>query len=145
MIRSPAPTSDGAKVFVGLIVFAGVLGLIVGMGRIILAIYLFVWEISGFESVKISPLSIKVDRRILGLLRTKEYESENITSVRVAEILTFPFAFTKFKFTSFEVPYLGPIALTYKGKIIRIGLGLDQESGRTVVAAIHQRFPQYSK
>jgi hypothetical protein len=111
--------------------------------RVYPALYLLAWQIAGKETLEITPQSVKVTSRIMGIGRPREYEAEHLKGIRVVSPGSRQFSFLRFGLASFEIQSAGPIALVYKGKLVYLGLSLGYNSGKAIVDAIHQHLPQY--
>lgn len=110
----------------------------------LLGIYHFLWQLAGKEEIEIIPDSIQITEVILLLRRSKQYISSHIKDLRTAaegRIEPYPPADEGFSFNKGT----GIIAFDYEGRMIRMGIGIDEAEGRQIIAEIHQRYPQYKK
>jgi len=115
----------------------------------VFAANVFLWQFGGLETIEASRNALRIRRSIFGIGRTRVYEPDRITSVRLGTEMTMPIAFLKFKSARFEVPAYGPILVGLKGKKMeftdRLGLGLRPEEAEKVVKILQQQlFPNHA-
>ena len=110
------------------------------------AAYVLFWQIAGVDTIEISDTIVRIRKKILGVSRIKVYERDKITSIKLGGPIIVPFAFTKFKFTSFDVAVTGRIIVTSKAKKREyLGLGLEFNQAEKVVAVIEKYlFPNHA-
>jgi len=136
----------GVNIFSILLGFAVFFGLITWGMRGVAAAYVLFWQIAGLETLEISHNTLKITKTIFGIGRTKEYERNKITSVNLSKAIILPFAFTKFKSTSFDVAITGSILVKLDGrKTEYLGLGLESKQAEKIIAIIQkQLFPNHA-
>ena len=129
--------------FIILMGFAGFFAIFTWGFRGVAAAYVLFWQIAGLETLEISQNTLKVTKTIFGIGKTKEYERDKITSIKLGKAIIMPFAFTKFKSTSFDVSITGSILVNTEGKKTEyLGLGLEPKQAEKIVAVIQkQLFP----
>lgn len=119
--------------------------LVLSLFRVYPALALLAWQITGKETLEITPQAVTVRSQVVGIKRIRIYAAEFIDGIHVAPLGYRQFSFLRFGMGSFEVQDTGPIVLAYKGKKVTLGAALDYEHGKAIVAAIHQRLPQFNR
>ena len=125
------------------------LAVVVGMLIIIVirvapALYLLAWQLTGRETLEITPQTITHRSQVVGLGRTRVYAAEDIGGLYAAPPQSREFSFLRFGLAAFEVQAGGSVVLIHQGKKVTLGRSLDYSDGHSLVAAVHQRLSQYN-
>lgn len=144
---SSSDTATGTVVLVGtiscLFTFFGVCTL---SGLVVLIYPL--WLLTGVERIEVEAQSLTVQHFMLKMIklgRRRTYLAEHIKDLRVVSTGNY---FWWWRGAYFWGPYSwgltsGPIAFDYGAKTFHYGGGVDEAEAKTIVKAIHERFPQY--
>lgn len=104
------------------------------------AIYSWLWNIGGREIVEIDDLVLRIEKRIPGLCRAREYRVSDVACLRHAPQPGNPWAMG---------PNLqqwgssaGAFAFDYGASTVRFGIGVDEAEAKQVMVVISQRFPK---
>lgn len=117
-----------------------IIGLMILSWKGIVAGYFFLWQLGGVEIIQVLPGVIKIRKSIFGIGRTQEYGREQIKALSLAAPSTISLAFTKFRFTQFELVSSGPIYMQYgERKRAFFGYGLDMNQAEKIAAILKQR------
>ncbi len=103
------------------------------------ALYTALWGLAGREIIEVSPLAIRLARRVPGWGRTQQYLAEHIRDLRVS-----PQAMPDWwmRRSAWPSAALGQLAFDYGARTIRFG-DCDEAEAKLILAEIEQRFPQY--
>ena len=74
---------------------------------------------------------------------TLETVPRPVHELKLLPAMFMPLQFTRFDRKIAEAQIAGPIGFTYKGKLVRTGLGLDIESAAAIIEAIQKKYPFY--
>lgn len=101
--------------------------------------YAALWGLAGREVIEVSPLAIRLARRVPGWGRAQQYQAEHIQDLRVSP-QAMPDWWMRRSVWSSTTP--GQIAFDYGARTIRFG-DCDEAEAKQILAEIEQRFPQY--
>jgi hypothetical protein len=107
------------------------------------ALYNFLWQLAGKENIEISNDSIRIQRAIFGLGRTKEYLTNYIKNLRVSPGVMDNNMFGWPRTSSFWANSGGYLAFDYGSQTFRFGGGIDEAEARQILEKIIGRFPQF--
>lgn len=127
-------------IFIFIMGFAVFFGILMWGVRGIFAAYVLFWQIAGLEILEISHNNLKVRKTIFGIGKTKQFEKDRIKSITVGNAIILPFAFTKFKSTSFDVAITGQILINSEGrKTEYLGLGLESQEAEKIINLLQKQ------
>lgn len=102
--------------------------------------YLFLWQLGGVEKIAVQSNSLRIQKTIFGIGRTKEYQRDLIKAVSCAPQSKLLLAFTNLPSTQFEVERTGPLYVGYgESKRQSFGLGLDLPQAEKIATILKQR------
>lgn len=101
--------------------------------------YTALWGLAGREIIEVSPLAIRLARRVPGWGRARQYLAEHLQDLRVS-----PQALPDWwaRRSAWPSATLGQLAFDYGARTIRFG-DCDEAEAKQILAEIEQRFPQY--
>lgn len=117
--------------------FIGLIGLV---WRAFWVVYLFLWQLGGMETISVQSNSLRIQKTIFGIGRTKEYHRDQIEEISCASPPKLLLAFTNLPSTQFEVERAGPLYARYgKSKRQSFGLGLGLPQAEKIAEVLKQR------
>ena len=102
-----------------------------------LAIYSWLWQVTGKEVIQVSRQSIVIDQVVLGFSRSKEYLAKYIRNLRVSPLQMSPWGWPN---TFLRLPG-GMLAFDAGPKTFHFAEGVDEAEAKQIVAMIKARFP----
>lgn len=103
------------------------------------AIYIWLWQVKGYEVITVSPSALCIKREIFGYGHIKHYDATEIRQLRMA-----PLAYNPLTFRGFWGVGEGSIAFDYGCKTVRFGAGVDEAEARIILETIINRLPRLS-
>jgi hypothetical protein len=110
----------------------------------VLALYVLLWQLSGKEVVEVSGQSIRIQRRVIGLGRFREYLARHVQDLRISVEGYYNTGWGWFRTLRAYGIGGGLIAFDYGAKTFRFGSGIDEAEAKQILSAIQQRFPEYN-
>ncbi len=105
-------------------------------------LFTLLWQLMGVETIRIGANDLMVQRRVLGIGRSKLYDAQYLRGLRVVPS-------ESFLMRQRRNPYyvwifnVGTLAFDYGAKTYRIGADLEEAEARDMLTTIQARFPQY--
>lgn len=103
------------------------------------ALYALLWNLAGREVIDVSPLAIRLSRRVPGWGRAKEYLAEHVKDLRVSPQVMPEWFMRR---SAWPAAAIGQLAFDYGARTIRFA-DADEAEAKMILAEIQQRFPQY--
>ncbi|HEX8991834.1 MAG TPA: hypothetical protein VF784_09155 [Anaerolineales bacterium] len=112
-----------------------------------LAIYGFLLQLFGKETILVSERSVTISRALLGTGPAKEYLAPSIQDLRLAPPTAEHYRTGLAWINAFRYPSLysmgRSLAFDYGAKTFRFASGIDEAEGKQLLTEILRKFPQY--
>ena len=106
-----------------------------------LAIYSWLWQVTGKEVIQVSRQSIVINQVVLDFSRSKEYLAKYIRNLRVSPLQMSPWGWPN-AFLRFPG---GMLAFDYGPRTFHFVEGVDEAEARQIAAMIKARFPALAR
>ena len=104
----------------------------------LLALYVFLWVLVGYELITVTPGIIIIKRSIFGCGPSKEYPIPKITNLRASEFYATFFSW------SYNMAFWGltggTVAFDYEGELKRFGINLNENDAKQLVKTMKINF-----
>jgi hypothetical protein len=106
-------------------------------------VFKVLWQFAGKEVIEVSHDSIKIQRAMFGIGRTKEYLASYVKNLRIAPIAMMDKRILEWSRAIPFGPSHGSLAFDYGAQTVQFGGGADEAEAKQILDKIVARFPQY--
>ena len=104
-----------------------------------LAIFMLLWNLAGSERITVGQGILRIEKKILGFGKSREYSLASIRDFRVGNDEKSNSLFTNKGGMEFWGYVNGPIMFDYGMKTIKFGLGIDEAEAKKIVGILSER------